>query len=134
MRRQGMVPMLFPDSWLRNVDRSELADRLERLFGGDLADSPPIIREQLRAMKPYDASARLKELAGIPTLVVSGRHDPIAPAMAGKTLVHNMPGAQYVEFEDASHALPIQSADQLNALLLDHLAASGRFVETRARD
>jgi len=36
-----------------------------------------------------------------------------------------IPGARYVEYDDASHALPIQHADRVNALLLEHLASAG---------
>lgn len=124
MRRQGMLRMLFTGSWLRSVDRVALAKQLNDLFGRDLADSPPIISEQLRAMSPYDATHRLKELAGIPTLVLSGRHDPIAPPAFGRVLADGIRGARYIEFDDASHALPIQCADRLNTLLVEHLAAS----------
>jgi hypothetical protein len=33
-------------------------------------------------------------------------------------------GARYVEFEEAGHALPIQLAHEVNALLLEHLLAA----------
>jgi pimeloyl-ACP methyl ester carboxylesterase len=124
MRREGMLRMIFPVDWLRGVDRIALAERLAILFGRDLGDSPPIISEQLRAMSAYDASGRLKELNGIPTLVVSGRHDPIAPPLFGRMLAAGIDGARYVEFDDASHALPIQCADRVNALLMEHLTGA----------
>jgi len=130
MRRQGMLRMIFPADWLRGVDRVALAERLAVLFGRDLGDSPRIISEQLRAMSRYDARDRLKELNGIPTLVVSGRHDPIAPPVFGRMLAAGVEGARYVEFDDASHALPIQCADRVNELLLQQLTASDRAVLT----
>lgn len=124
MRRQAMLRLLFPARWLRDVDRVALAARLEELFARDLADTPLIVREQLRAMSRYDARGRLGELAGIPALVVNGRHDPIAPPAFGRLLAAAIPGARYVEFDDASHALPVQCAGTLNVLLLEHLTAS----------
>jgi pimeloyl-ACP methyl ester carboxylesterase len=124
MRRMGMLRMIFPGAWLATVDRVELASRLERLFGRNLAESPPIVFEQLRAMAGYNATGRLRELAGIPTLVISGRHDPIAPPAAGRSLADAIPGARYIEFADASHALPVQCADRVNALLHAHLTAA----------
>ena len=124
MRRQGMLRMIFPAAWLRGVDRVALAGRLATVFGRDLADSPPIITEQLRAMSSYDASNRLHQLSGIPTLVVSGRHDPIAVPASGRMLAAGIAGSRFVEFEDASHALPIQCAERLNGRLLEHLAAA----------
>jgi len=77
-------------------------------------DSIVYISEQLRAMSAYDARDRLEELNGIPTLVVSGRQDPIAPPVFGR----------YVEFDDASHALPIQCAERVNHLLMEHLTGA----------
>jgi pimeloyl-ACP methyl ester carboxylesterase len=62
------------------------------------------------------------KLTGIPTLVASARHDPIAPPVLGKAIAARIHGARYVEFERASHALPIQLADEVNALLADHLS------------
>jgi len=61
----------------------------------------------------------------VPTLVVSGRHDPIAPPAFGRAIAAGIAGARYVEYEDASHALPIQHADRVNALLLEHLISAG---------
>jgi len=116
--------MIFPAAWLRDVDRVALADELAMLFGRDLADSPPIIAEQLRAMSAYDARDRLAALRGIPTLVISGRHDPIAPPVFGRMLARGIDGARYVEFDEASHALPIQCAARVNRLLLEHVTAA----------
>ena len=116
--------MLFPAAFLKDVDRAALAVRLQQLFGRDLADTPPIVTEQLRSMSACDVTAALAELAGIPTLVVSGRHDPIAPPSLGRAIGDGIPGARYVEFEDASHALPVQCADRVNALILEHLDAA----------
>jgi aminoacrylate hydrolase len=124
-RRLAMQRMLFPDAWLRQVDRAALAEALNVLFGRDLGEAPPIVSEQLKVMGRYDATSRLSTLAGVPTLVVSGRHDPIAPPAYGRAIAAGIPGARYVEFEDASHALTIQQPDRVNALLLEQLA-SGR--------
>jgi pimeloyl-ACP methyl ester carboxylesterase len=106
------------------VDRARLLHELETLFGRDLADQPPIVTAQLRAMSRYSAASRLSELAGVPTLVVSGAHDPIAPPALGKAIAERIGGARFVEFTDASHALPIQRARELNVLLIEHLAAA----------
>jgi pimeloyl-ACP methyl ester carboxylesterase len=75
-------------------------------------------------MRAADATPRLAELAGVPTLVVSAAHDPIAPPRAGRALAAGIPGARYVEMPDASHGAPIHQAGQVNALLLDHLTAA----------
>jgi aminoacrylate hydrolase len=71
MRRAGMVRMVMPRAYVRAHDCAALARDLGDLFGRDLADQPPIISEQLRALSGYTALSRLNELSGIPTLVVS---------------------------------------------------------------
>jgi pimeloyl-ACP methyl ester carboxylesterase len=124
MRRRAMVDMIMPREYLRGRDAAVLGEELGDLFGRDLADQPPIVSEQLRAMSRYSAASRLGELSGIPTLVVSGAHDPIAPPHLGRAIASAITGARFVEFAHASHALPIQCAPELNALLLDHLTAA----------
>lgn len=121
MRRNGMIRMIMPDDYVRGKDQTKLAQELQDLFGRDLADQPPIVSEQLRAMSRYSAAARLGELSGIPTLVLSAAHDPIAPPRLGKAIASAVAGARFVEFANAGHALPIQCATGVNALLIDHL-------------
>jgi pimeloyl-ACP methyl ester carboxylesterase len=130
MRRNAMLDMVMPRDFLRRIDRARLARELGDLFGHDLADQPPIASAQLRAMSKFSAASRLSELAGIPTLVVSGRHDPIAPPRLGRDIAERIPGARYEEWADASHALPIQCADRLNTLLLEHLEAVEAISES----
>jgi pimeloyl-ACP methyl ester carboxylesterase len=121
MRRNGMLRLIMPPEYLRRVDRTALAVRLQHLFGRDLAEQPPIVSAQLKAMAKYSAVSRLGQIRGIPTLVASGARDPIAPPHLGRALAAAIPGARLVEFPDASHALPIQLPDQVNALLREHL-------------
>lgn len=128
MRRRGFLGLVLPPHALAAADVDAEAARIAELFGHDLADQPPIVAQQLRALRAADASARLAELAGIPTLVVSAAHDPIAPPRAGRALAAGIPGARYVEFDDASHGLPITHADRVNALLLEHIAAADAYL------
>lgn len=128
MRRRGFLALVLPPHALAAADVDAEAARIAELFGHDLADQPPIVAQQLRALRAADASARLAELAGIPTLVVSAAHDPIAPPRAGRALAAGIPGARYVEIDDASHGLPITHADRVNALLLEHIAAADAYL------
>jgi pimeloyl-ACP methyl ester carboxylesterase len=129
MRRSAFLRLVMPPEALAREDRAALAARLAPLFGHDLADSPPVAMKQLRALGAYNATARLGELAGTPTLVLSAAHDPIAPPSSGKALAAGIPNARYVEFAHASHGLPIQLAGEVNPLLEQHLdAAERRFT------
>ncbi|HEU0051740.1 MAG TPA: alpha/beta fold hydrolase [Longimicrobium sp.] len=121
MRRAAFLRLVMTPAALASADRDALARELAPLFGHDLADQPPVAMRQLSAMRAYDATPRLGELAGIPTLVVSAAHDRIARPELGRALAAGIPGARHVEFADASHGLPISHAAEVNALLLDHL-------------
>lgn len=123
MRRRGFLRLVLPPGATAD------ADALAELFGHDLADQPPVVAAQLRAMRAVDLMDRLKELADLPALVVTAAHDPIAPPRAGEALRDGLAGARYVEVADASHGLPITHAAQVNRLLREHLSA----VESAAR-
>jgi pimeloyl-ACP methyl ester carboxylesterase len=124
MRRRAFLRLVMPPAALAAADTDALAAELAPLFGHDLADQPPVTGAQLAAMRRYDATPRLGELIGLPTLVVSAAHDPIAPPALGRAIAAGIPGARFVELVDASHGAPIQQADRINALLREHLAAS----------
>ena len=125
MRRNAMLEMIMPSHELQRVDRARLAGALQPLFGRDLADQPPVLMRQLRAMSRYNATAELNLLDGIPTLVVSALHDPIAPPRLGRAIADGIAGARFVEFINAGHALPIQCAGRFNDLAIQHFTASG---------
>ncbi|HEX8363304.1 MAG TPA: alpha/beta fold hydrolase [Longimicrobium sp.] len=122
MRRRAFLEIVLPPAALAAGDAEELAARLAPLFGHDLADQPPVAMRQMGALRAYDATARLGRLAGIPTLVVSATHDPIAPPRYGRALAEGVPGARFVEIPEASHGVTIQHAEQINTLLKEHLA------------
>src|SRR6266545_338003 len=125
MRRRGFLRLVMPADALAGVDTDAMAEKLAPLFGHDLGEQPPVVNAQLSAMRKYSAAARLGELAGLPALVLSGAHDPISPPKVSEALAKGIPGARHVAFADASHGLPIQHADRVNALLLEHFAAAG---------
>jgi 3-oxoadipate enol-lactonase len=132
MRRRGFLRLIMPAGSLAGEDEDALAARLEPLFGHDLADQPDVVDLQLKAMRAFDATGRLEELGGIPSLVVAGAHDPIAPPAAGRALSSGIPGARYAEYADASHGLPIQWPERVNALLAEHLSsAEGGWTSRR---
>lgn len=127
MRRRAFVEMVMTRDYLATVDRDELCEGLQGLFGRDLADQPPIIMKQLRAASRFDVSGRLGDLSGLPTLVLSAHHDLIARTEYGRALAAAIPGSRYVEIPDAGHAVTIQCADRVNRVLLDHLAATANY-------
>ena len=126
MRRNAFLELVMPPALLAASDRVQLAEKLRALFGRDLAEQPPIILKQLGAMAKYDASARLGQVAHIPTLVISAELDRIALPSFGRELAAAIPGARFVELAGAGHGVPIHAPDEVNALLADHFAAADR--------
>jgi pimeloyl-ACP methyl ester carboxylesterase len=120
MRRNAFLELIMPERYLQQIDRPALAARLAPLFGHDLAEQPPIVMKQLGAMSKYDAGLRLRELAPIPTLVVSATDDRIASPATGRALAAAIPGAKYLEIPEAGHGLPIHRPAETNALLSEH--------------
>jgi pimeloyl-ACP methyl ester carboxylesterase len=90
------------------------------LIGRDLAESPSIVSTQLKALGAHDVRARLRELAGIPTLVMTAAGDPIAREETGRALAAAIPGALFELVKDAAHGLPIQHATMVNQRLERH--------------
>jgi pimeloyl-ACP methyl ester carboxylesterase len=127
-RRRAFLDIVMPPGSVSDRGWEEQAAGLAEIFGHDLADQPPIAMAQLGALRRYDATPRLAALDGIPTLVVSAAHDPIAPPRFGKALAAAIPRARFVELADASHGLPIQHAAAVNSMLRDFFESieSGR--------
>lgn len=117
MRRRAFLEMLWPLEALDKLDCEVLAADLAPTIGRDLSYFPPIINKQLKALSKHDISHRLNEIAGIPALVISGKHDPIATPASGRRLASLITETSYSEFEDGSHGLTIQHAQKLNQML-----------------
>ena len=124
-QRRAFLDLVVSPADLGDADPDALAARFGELFGRDLADRPPIILRQLRAIRSVDVGPFLGELRA-PTLVVSGGLDRLAPPIAGKALAAGIPGARYVELPTASHGLTITQAATVNALLREHFDAADR--------
>ena len=120
MRRDAFLELILTPEHLRTADHEQLAGELAPLFGHPLERQPPIVMPQIAAMRRCDLSARLPELARMPTLVVSAADDLIAPPALGRALAAGIPGAHYVELADAAHGAPITHAAQVNTLLRGH--------------
>jgi pimeloyl-ACP methyl ester carboxylesterase len=122
MRRLAFLEIIMSSEYLATQDRRALAARLKPIFGHDLAESTPVTRRQLQALKRFDASPRLGQLAGIPALVLSARHDIIFPPRCGQALAAGIPGARFVEIADGAHGLTIQCPEVVNAELAQQFA------------
>jgi pimeloyl-ACP methyl ester carboxylesterase len=124
MRRSAFLRIVMPRQYLAGIDKYKLGEELGLLFGHDLADTPPVVQSQLRALRRSHPGARLNELKGIPVLVVSASQDLIFPPACGRALAESLEGATFVEIRDASHGVIIQRAAEINKLLVEHFASA----------
>ncbi|HXJ44467.1 MAG TPA: alpha/beta fold hydrolase [Bryobacteraceae bacterium] len=125
MRREAFLELAVADKQ-RQGNSEELLRQMSDVIGHDVADLPAVANQQISAIGREDFTPHLAELAGIPTLVVNGTNDPVAPPLAGRALAAGIPGARYVEIPGASHALPVLQARECADLVLEHLAAAER--------
>jgi pimeloyl-ACP methyl ester carboxylesterase len=125
MRRSAFLRIVMPERYLAGVDRVALGKELGVLFGHDLAITPAIVGQQLAALRRFNPGARLRELEGIPTLVVSAAEDPIFPPRYGRALADAIRGANFLEIRNASHGVIIQCADEVNGRLREQFSQSG---------
>jgi pimeloyl-ACP methyl ester carboxylesterase len=126
MRRRAFLEMLWPAEALENAETGKLAERVAALVGRDLADQPPVLMKQVKALSRHDTSERLGELDGIPTFVVSAEHDPIALPRYGRMLAGAIPGAHFEVMPAASHGVTIHQADKVNQRLQQFLESVER--------
>ena len=124
MRRRAFLQMLFTPEYLAASRPEELASSLAPVIGRDLADWPPIVMQQVKALGRHDRTSELRRLADIPTLVVSAEKDPIALTHYGRLLCLNIQGAQYIEIKGASHGVTLQEPRLINSILADHFRSS----------
>ena len=124
MRRLAFLEMVMPPAILARTDRDALAAKLASVFGHDLADQPSVVMKQLSAMRGFDVLPRVHELAGIPALVVSAKWDRIARPALGRGLADAIPGARYLEIDEAAHGVTIQCDRKINDLLATHFTES----------
>ena len=122
MRRRAFLEMLMPKDQLP-PDVKSLASKFAQLIGRDLADSPPILFKQLRAMSRHNALSALPRLVGIPTLVVSAEYDRIALPRYGRALADAIRGAEFEQLGAASHGITLSDPWQINSRLRRFLTA-----------
>jgi pimeloyl-ACP methyl ester carboxylesterase len=85
------------------------------------ANDPASYRRLLRAIRAFDVTRRLSEIA-CPALVIAGDRDSTVPLRAKQLLASHIPGARFEVIADSGHATPVDQPEVFNRLVL-------RFVE-----
>ena len=124
MRREGFARLVTPESYIAARGMAQVVAELEDVFARELSAPPSVTDRQLTALRKHDERSRLGELGAIPTLVMSGKHDPIARPEFGRALTSGIGSARFSEWASASHALPIQESAAVNQELRAHFAGA----------
>lgn len=123
-RRRAFLELLYPPEALMGVDLDQRAAQVADWIGRDLADSPPVLMKQLRAMSRHDLSARLGELAGIPTWILSAAQDRIACPSYGEELSRRIPNSVFEIMPGAAHGVTLHRPEEVNTRLIRFLTGT----------
>jgi len=86
-----------------------------------MAEVPPeTYRKAVRLLTTFDQRARLGAI-GVPTLVLAGSDDRVAPASVMERLAAKIPGAEYVVLDGCGHLGPMDQPDSFNEALASFL-------------
>jgi pimeloyl-ACP methyl ester carboxylesterase len=121
VRRRAFMAIVLPPGDPR-ISSEDVAARLSAILGHDVGDAPPIMDQQMKAMRQADVTPRLGEIRGIPTLVVNGDRDMIAPPELGKAIAARIPDARYIEIPGAAHSFPVLEPERCAGLMMEHIA------------
>ena len=89
----------------------------ERIMGGI---SYQTYRKAVALLTTFDRRERLPHIA-VPTLLVAGSDDKVAPAPIMERMAAKIPGADFVVLEGCGHLGPMDQPDRFNAALLSFL-------------
>ncbi len=99
--------------------RSDPAGRAlaERIMS---AVPPDTYRQAVRLLTTFDRRAQLPGIR-VPTLLVAGSDDRVAPAAVMERMAQKIPGAEYVLLEGCGHLGPMDQPEPFNQALADFL-------------
>ena len=121
-RTFGLVgSTLYAGTTLRNGRERVLEDLERRIADGT---SPLTVYAQMGAIAGHDTRLRLRELEGLPTLVLHGRQDALVPPARGRDLAELVPGARLELLPSCGHILTTDAEEATASAIIDHLDRS----------
>jgi pimeloyl-ACP methyl ester carboxylesterase len=86
-----------------------------------MASVPPqTYRSAVRLLTTFDRRAQLPEIR-VPTLLIAGSDDRVAPPAVMERMAQKIPGAEYVLLQGCGHLGPMDQPDPFNEALADFL-------------
>lgn len=128
----------FIDSRIRPLDEgktmAEIAAKVMPAMRGAKSDAgglaqaervmsrvpPATYRKAITLLTTFDLREQLPRIA-VPTLLVAGSDDKVAPASTMERMAAKIPGAEYVVLDGCGHLGPMDQPDEFNAALLSFL-------------
>ena len=107
------------NTWLfsdRFFERPRNAENALRYIASGSRQEPEAFARQIDAALLHDTRARMPTL-NVPTLVVSGELDILAPPHLGRELARLIPGARFELMRGAAHSLNLERQIEFNRLL-----------------
>jgi 3-oxoadipate enol-lactonase len=112
-----------------------VAPMMDRLIGANCRGSAveTTMREMMESASPQAVAAAQRAMAerrdftpmlpsiAIPTLIITGQHDVIAPPEPTQAWASQIPNSRYVELPDAGHMTTMESPEQFNQALIDFI-------------
>ena len=88
---------------------------------------PATYRRALDALVTFDRRANLPAIT-VPTLVLAGEHDRIAPPAVMKRMADAIPNSTYVELKGAGHLQNLEMPDEFDGMVLNFLSLPGALL------
>jgi pimeloyl-ACP methyl ester carboxylesterase len=113
---ERVVPKLFGAT--TRAGRPEL---VEQVWAMALRQPAAGVIGALRAMRDRPDSTALLSGIAVPTLVVHGADDEVAPPAVARAMAARIPGARYVELGGAGHLAPLEQPEGVTRALREFL-------------
>lgn len=114
--RDAMLPKLLTE--VSKQDQPKLVDTLSNVMESMAAEG---LVHACLAMAFREDAADLLSTISVPTLVIAGEQDPIAPPDVMKKMADQITGASFHVIPAASHLTPMEKPEAFNALLIDFM-------------
>jgi len=122
VRSKGMkeIAPITRDRWFTQEFQSASPDAVGKIIAGVESLDPEGYVGGCCAVRDFDFRAQLSAIR-VPTLIISGTHDPAATPAEGRFLAEQIAGARYVEL-NASHLSNVEAADHYTSEVLNFLS------------
>jgi 3-oxoadipate enol-lactonase len=119
----GMSPLaeMMPERWFTPAYRARHADEMERIRAMIAATDPSGYAACCAVLRDTDLRGEIA-LVEVPTLIITGTHDPATPPCDGRALHAVIRNSRYLEL-DASHLSAWERAEEFAGAVMQHFAA-----------